>query len=478
MASRLAVLARERADLMAEAAALEAALNTENRDPTDTERARVDAINARQAVIAADTARLTAIREWERETPAEPAATPARVTDVRDLALSKPWGHDFGATALYERAKTVHTHELRAKIERQATEIAAGEYLQSIYRAYTDQGFDARLTHVNPTAENRAERSVRFGAAAQGMGRLVGPDGGFLVGTTFADDIKLRMTAGEIFRRISPIPLDAGTDNIEINLIDETSRATGSRSGAVQGYWLDEGTAPTASRPKLRKYQLRTRGLAALGYATNDLLNNAAALGNLMLTAFAEELKFLVEDAIVEGSGTGKPQGILVNGSLISITKETGQAAATIVNENLSKVWARFDDSAKLSPNACWLINTDVNPQLDQLALGVGLSALEPRFVNYDATGVVRIKGKPVVPVEYCSTLGTVGDIILWNPDRYGFIERTMEQASSMHVAFTTNEMAFRVTYYVDGAMKDAAPLTPFKGSNTLSHALAVATRA
>jgi hypothetical protein len=38
-----------------------------------------------------------------------------------------------------------------------------------------------------------------------------------------------------------------------------------------------------------------------------------------------------------------------------------------------------------------------------------------------------------------------------------------------MHVAFLTDEMTFRITYRVDGEPIWNAPLTPYKGANTLS---------
>ncbi len=402
---------------------------------TEDERKRLDAIEARQEVVSADLGRENRRRERER---ALPLAADVRVEVGRNLAEDdpNPWG--------------------------KPNEAPFGRFLQAVYSAQTGQGIDPRLTYI---------------AAAQGAGAAIGPDGGFLVGKTMADSIKLRMTAGEIFRRLDPIPLDAGTDSIEINMIDESSRATGSRFGAVQGYWIDEGTAPTASRPKFYKYSLKLKGLAALGYATNNLLRNAAALETVMLNAFAQELLFLVEDSVINGGGAGQPLGILNAGCLVSVSKETGQAAATIVYENLSKMWARMLIPSR--SNAVWLMNADIEPQLDSLALTAGLGALEPRFVAYDQQGVLRIKGRPVIPIEYAATLGTVGDLILADFREYGFIEEQIAQASSMHVAFTTNEMCYRVTYYVDGGAKMRTALTPYKGtSNTQSPFVALATRA
>ena len=46
-----------------------------------------------------------------------------------------------------------------------------------------------------------------------------------------------------------------------------------------------------------------------------------------------------------------------------------------------------------------------------------------------------------------------------------------------MHVAFLTDEQVFRITYRVDGKPMWSVPLTPFKGTNTKSPFVALATR-
>jgi HK97 family phage major capsid protein len=86
--------------------------------------------------------------------------------------------------------------------------------------------------------------------------------------------------------------------------------------------------------------------------------------------------------------------------------------------------------------------------------------------------------GRPVIPVEYAATLGTVGDVVLADLSQYGLLTKGgIKQASSLHVAFTTDEMAFRATYRVDGQPLWKSTLTPFKGSATQSPTITLATR-
>lgn len=317
----------------------------------------------------------------------------------------------------------------------------------------------------------------RLRAAATGMGEATGADGAFAVPVEFAAGIEKEMwDTGQILSRVNERPIAGNA--ITFNVIDEKSRADGSRRGGVLGYWVDEGTAPTATSIKLAQIEMKLRKVAALGYLTDELQADAPALAAELTEAFTEELQFQVENAIIRGTGAGQPLGILNAAALVSIAKETGQAAKTIVTENLSKMWARLP--ARSKANAVWLINVDTESQLDHLAIAVGTGGLEPRFVTYGPDGILRIKGRPVIAVEYCDTVGTKGDILLVDLSRYRLIRKAtgVEMASSIHVRFTQGENTFRAFYRVDGQPLPREAITPFRGSDKLSPFVSLDTRA
>lgn len=431
-------LLNERAEGVTRGEEIFALAAAEARDVSAEEMAELGKLKSRRETIDAQLAMLKEQSEAEQSQAAigvqQPGAgTSTPIIQVRDLAADKPWGTDTGA--------------------------AFGEFLMAVKNAKVNGITDPRL----------------YRAAAQGAGEAVDSDGGYLVGQDMIVDLTKEINAGALLSRIPRIPLKAGSNGVTMRVVNETSRATGSRWGAVQGYWVDEGTAPTASRPKFSKVDLKLEKVAALGYDTGELEEDATAFQSLITRAFAEELQFLVEDAIYNGDGAGKPLGILNAPALVSVAKESGQAAATIVTKNLSKMWARFSGR-----NPIWLINRDVNPELDELSIPAGTGALEPRFVTYGSDGLMRIKGAPVVEIEYAATLGTVGDIMLADMSAYGYIDGGgVKQAQSMHVAFTTDEMAFRATMRCDGEVLPRAAVTPFKGTgNTRSPFVVLATRA
>jgi len=432
-------LRQKRADLQAEAKGLLTAAAAEGRGLTDAERQRDDAIQVELAAIADEVTR------YERAAKAEPVSA-SRLEVGTDHAAERPWG-----PRLPEQAS--------AQTQKEVRQAALGEFAIAVRSAMNGTGFDPRLT-----------------AAASGMGSAIPSDGGFAVPVEIAAGIERNMFAGgELLSRVDVRSISS--DNMAYNVIDETSRAS-TRNGGVLGYWVDQGTAPTASQPKLARIEMKLRKVGCLGYMTDELVADAAALGGELEAMFTEELIFQVEDAITEGTGAGQPLGYTLAPCLISVAKETGQTAATITTANLSAMWARMHPRDKA--NAVWLINGDCGPQLDVLSIPAGTSALEPRFVNYSPAGILTIKGRPVVETEYNATLGTVGDIVLINLQKYRLIRKGgVEQASSMHVRFTQGEQTFRAFYRVDGQMIPRSAVTPFKGGSTktISPLVVLATR-
>ena len=317
-------------------------------------------------------------------------------------------------------------------------------------------------------------------AKALGLSEGVGSDGGFLLQPDFSAEILRRMNEmGSVMNRTRRIQISPNSNGLVMNSIDETSRATGSRWGGIQGYWLAEAGTKQSSKPKFRQMSLQLKKLAGVGYATDELLADTTALGNIMTQGFSEELTFLVEDSIVNGTGAGQPLGVLASNALVTVAKETGQAAATLVTANIFKMWSRMWSRSRA--NAVWFVNQDIEPQLLSLDMPVGTGGMPVYLPANGISGAPfgTLLGRPIVPIEYCATLGTVGDVILADLSQYVMIEKGGLQAeTSIHVQFLTDETAYRFVYRVDGQPAWHDTLTPFKGSATQSPFVALATRA
>lgn len=315
--------------------------------------------------------------------------------------------------------------------------------------------------------------------AASGAGASTPVDGGYLI----QKDVMTEMTDKSygddaVLSRVRRFGCGANSDGLTMNLVDETSRASGSRWGGVQVYYGAEADAATATKPKFRQTKWDLKDVIGLMYATNRLLQDAGMLGAVFQEAFASELRFFCGDGVINHLGGGQILGILNSDALVTVAKETGQAAATIQYENINKMWSRM--WARSRGNAVWLINQDCEPALDSMVIPTGTGGV-PVYLpagGLSQTRFASLKGAPVIPTEFNPTLGTVGDILLVDLSQYLLIDKGGPQSdSSMHVRFINNEMTYRFLYRVDGRPLWNTVLTPAKGTNTLSPFVALATR-
>lgn len=316
---------------------------------------------------------------------------------------------------------------------------------------------NAALYPARADARLRGRQVVDATGASEG----VPADGGYLLPQQTASGILERMyTDGAILSRIAVDPV-AG-NSMTYNGVDETSRADGSRWGGVRGYWTAEGASISTSKPAFRQFELKLKKVAALCYATDELLEDVPALESWLNRTVPAELRFLVEDAVYNGDGVGKPLGVMNSPCLVSVLRvDASKVQVADIVGMYARRWAGVSDYV-------WFINQDVEPQLLNLNNTYQMLYLPPGGLSASPYGTLL--GKPVVPVEYAATLGTTGDIMLANMSQYQAISKGgIKSAQSIHVAFATDEMAFRFLYRIDGQPTWHAALTPYKGSNTQS---------
>lgn len=462
--NRLLELQQQKQIHITAAQALLKLAETEKRVPTKDERAQ----------IASETALAEGINETlvlEQRVAAAGNIPNDRSTgaQVHDNFLGKPFGPEPRAN---ETAK-----QRKARLS-----LGLGEQLQAIVRSERSKGrdHDPRLDEIN-------RRSV----GASGASEAVPADGGFLIYPDFSDQImEISHDVGLVHTRARQLPLSDATNAIKVPGIDEQSRADGSRWGGVRMYWMNEADALTGSKPKFRLIELVTKKLGGLYYATDELIADARVLGQVVTQAFGEELGFKMDDAVINGDGSGKPLGIMNANCLITVPKTAGQATLTLTFQNIVNMFYRLH--ARSRKYAVWFVNQDVEQQLMQLAFTItsntggqslveGLAPLGVQFyvppgVNGNQWGMMF--GIPVIPIEQCQSLTTTGDIILADLTQYVLVDKgDVQQATSMHVRFLTDELTFRWIYRTDGQPIWHTALTPFNGTNTQSPFIALASR-
>lgn len=382
--------------------------------------------------------------------------------------------------------------ELKERADRDAATTAAGDVTRTVPAAPKDDkkdrafgSFGEQLKEIAVAGMSGIQQShgkLVYGKAA-GANETVPSEGGFLVqedfSTALLEAIRLNSL---ILPRVTELPLSGNSNAIKLPMVDETSRARGSRMGGVRAYWLAEGEQKIDSKPKFAEISLGLNKIAALGYATDELLQDAAAMERFMKIGFENEIRFEVEDSIFNGNGVGKPTGILNSGAMITVSKTSGQAAATISFANLVAMLDRLP--ARSRSRAVWVIaDSQVETSLYSLTLpgGAGHPIYLPPGQNAATPGnasLGTLLGRPVIPVEYLPALGTIGDIMLVDFSEYITITKGgIQSAESMHVRFVYDEMCFRLVYRIDGKPAWRKPVTTANGATTKSPFIALQTR-
>jgi len=369
------------------------------------------------------------------------------------------------AIASPEDAVTVPKNsDVRVKNDKNRDRFASlGEQLGSIINAGKPGGV------VDPRLYN----------AASGLNETVGSDGGFLIQQDLTTKLYEDLFGnGLIAGQCEKLPISANSNSIKVNGFDETSRAS-STAGGIIVYHDEEAGLKTASKPKFRKVELSLKKLIGMCYLTDELIMDAPAMETRVSSAFQSAFNFQIQDDIINGTGAGMALGIMNAGCLVSVAKETGQGAATIVAENIVKMYSRR--FAAQTANYAWYYNQDIEPQLFLMSAAVGTGGT-PIYMppgGLSASPYGRLMGLPAYAIEQCATLGTQGDIILANfRDGYLMAEKGgLQQDMSIHVRFLYDESVLRFVLRMDGQPWRASALTPYKGSNTQSHFITLDTR-
>ena len=191
---------------------------------------------------------------------------------------------------------------------------------------------------------------------------------------------------------------------------------------------------------------------------------------------FPAALAYFEDDAFLNGIGAGQPVGIINADALVTVAKETGQAATTIVSENIDKMYSRMLPSSRA--NAIWLAHPDTLPQIVSLSRSVGTGGSAVMMNSMAGAAPASIYGRPLIISEKCQSIGSAGDIYFVDLSYYVIGDRqSISMAASPHVRFQNDETVWRFTQRVDGKPWIESALTPRNGTNTLSPFVALATR-
>ena len=294
----------------------------------------------------------------------------------------------------------------------------------------------------------------------------VGTQGGYLVPTEFTD--KLLQTASEksvVRPRATLIPMASRA--VQVPCLDSTTVPASSDSaflGGIVARWTEESVTFNETEPIFRQVELVAHELSGYSRVSNSLLEDSAiGLEQLLITLFGRAIAWHEDHAFLRGDGVGKPLGILNSNALISVARS---AASAFALEDAATMLARLMPGWAPS-STVWAMHPTVAGELFQMSTSAG-SAIY--LDNARDKPAMVLFGIPVVITEKLPALNTLGDVLLLDLHHYLIGDRReVEIAFSEHVAFTSNQGAWRFVARVDGQPWLRSPITLNDGSSTLS---------
>lgn len=299
------------------------------------------------------------------------------------------------------------------------------------------------------------------------------PYGGFLIPEGFTPN--LLSTANEadpLAGRTTMVPMALPSISFPARVDKDHSTSV---SGGLTVSRRAEGDTVSPTRMEFEKVKLEAHMLFGLAYATEELLERSPiSFITLLEAGFRDEFSAKILDERLNGTGVGEYEGIMTSPALITIAKESGQVADTIVFKNITKMRARCWRYG----NAIWLANHDTLPTLVELNQPVGTGGVTVWHPSGREDHPDILFGRPIFFTEFTQTVGDLGDIILVNGAEY--LEGTLSglrSAESIHVRFINHERTFKFWMENDGRSWWRSALTPKRGA-TLSPFVALAARA
>lgn len=331
------------------------------------------------------------------------------------------------------------------------------------------EGLGAQLMAVKEYGQTRGHvRDPRL-FAALGQNETIDSEGGFLVAPDFASDLLTRtFSEGLITSRCRIRPMSS--PRLILNGIEDSNRVGGPAGAGFTVYRIAEAQRIDLSKMKFRRVELNANKLVGAYAATDEIMEDAPALQAEIQDYFPEAFSWKLDNEVINGTGQGQFLGIINSGATVVAPKGSGQAPGSFTTQNALDMRARL--WVRSRANATWIIGPDIESQLFPLTIpgpqGTAVALYTPPGTNGSVYG--KVLGLDVLVVEQTAAAGVQGDVLLADLSQYIIGERNgLKFASSIHVAFLTDEQVFRWTLRNDGQPLWDKPVTQNNSANKVS---------
>jgi HK97 family phage major capsid protein len=224
----------------------------------------------------------------------------------------------------------------------------------------------------------------------------------------------------------------------------------------------------TETTARLREVSLEPKEISAYIVVTQKLLNNWDAAGAFVTRQLSQAMVGQEDYDFMRGDGVNKALGFINCAAAISYTRAGGAGTAAIAFADCYGMLARM---LMRGGSYVWLASQTCIPQLAAM-VDAGNHAVwlgGPGGSLSGAQGALpsTLLGIPVVFADRLPALGTKGDLSLVNLSYYLIKDGSgPAAASSEHVFFTSNKVAFKIVWNTDGRPWLSEPLG-LEGSTT-----------
>jgi HK97 family phage major capsid protein len=299
-----------------------------------------------------------------------------------------------------------------------------------------------------------------------------GTDEGFSVPPDFRSQVWENVlgddTSFDLFNVFPGEPTNSTSVNIQKDITNPWDTA------GVKAFYVSEASQMQPSSMDQKMDNVPVHKLYAFVLATEELLSDSPRFNDRMTRKVGQAIRYKGSVALAAGNGVGRPLGFTKSGSVVTVAKETGQAAKTIVPQNIANMYSRLFNPQR----GIWIISSDAFPQIMLLNLN-GMPLWTPYNEGFKYRPNGMLLGQPIYISYHCQTLGTQGDIYFVNADGYMHLQRTTapEFASSMHLYFDYDMEAFRWTIRHGGQPYMNQAISLPNGQASQSYFVQLATR-
>lgn len=297
----------------------------------------------------------------------------------------------------------------------------------------------------------------------------VGEDGGFLLPDQMLESIQKKIEGDEsLLTRCRQLNTSGNRITIPV---DENAPWDGSSSN-FEAYWTGEEQSADESQKKIKEADIKLHKLQAKISVTDEMLEDAPLIESIIMADAPEVIMSKINTAIISGDGVNKPLGILNSGFGFAVAKEGGQAADSVVFNNLKKLYTHALPKAKR--DGIFIHNVAVEEQLIGMQLGTDPSSPSIYLPNNSIAGAPygTLWGKPVFPMAGAMPqLGDAGDIMFVDLSYYyaavkmGGINRKI----SVHALWDQDKTSYKFTFRVGGLCPFKVPASTEFGDYKLS---------